>query len=86
MADGIRTRDRRHHKPELYQLSYCHRAISKSSGPSEGTPRGADSDVPGDGMRLVGLFEGRDRVVGQVEVHRRHRVVEVLRSGHADDR
>lgn len=25
MADGIRTRDRRHHKPELYQLSYCHR-------------------------------------------------------------
>lgn len=26
VADGIRTRDRRHHKPELYQLSYCHRA------------------------------------------------------------
>ena len=26
MADGIRTRDRRHHKPELYQLSYCHLA------------------------------------------------------------
>ena len=26
VADGIRTRDRRHHKPELYQLSYCHLA------------------------------------------------------------
>ena len=29
MADGARTRDRRHHKPELYQLSYCHRAATK---------------------------------------------------------
>jgi hypothetical protein len=32
VADGIRTRDRRHHKPELYQLSYCHRGAFKSSG------------------------------------------------------
>jgi hypothetical protein len=24
VADGARTRDRWHHKPELYQLSYCH--------------------------------------------------------------
>lgn len=32
VADGIRTRDRRHHKPELYQLSYCHRAGANLPG------------------------------------------------------
>ena len=26
MSDGIRTRDRRDHNPELYQLSYAHQA------------------------------------------------------------
>lgn len=36
--DGTRTRDRRHHKPELYQLSYVHhapprRCEKKSNGP-----------------------------------------------------
>jgi hypothetical protein len=25
VSDGIRTRDRRDHNPELYQLSYAHR-------------------------------------------------------------
>jgi hypothetical protein len=39
VADGTRTRDRRHHKPELYQLSYCHHATSKSSGPTLGPRR-----------------------------------------------
>jgi hypothetical protein len=26
VSDGIRTRDRRDHNPELYQLSYAHQA------------------------------------------------------------
>lgn len=34
VADGIRTRDRRHHKPELYQLSYCH--LDGSNLPGQG--------------------------------------------------
>ena len=32
VADGTRTRDRRDHNPELYQLSYCHRAVGIVSG------------------------------------------------------
>src|SRR3954451_17898909 len=32
VSDGIRTRDRRDHNPELYQLSYAHQARRKSSG------------------------------------------------------
>ena len=32
MSDGIRTRDRRDHNPELYQLSYAHQAKRESSG------------------------------------------------------
>src|SRR3954470_5968661 len=32
VADGIRTRDRRDHNAELYQLSYSHLAGVKSSG------------------------------------------------------
>ena len=27
VSDGIRTRDRRDHNPELYQLSYAHQAL-----------------------------------------------------------
>jgi hypothetical protein len=35
VSDGIRTRDRRDHNPELYQLSYAHHAgRRKSSGRS----------------------------------------------------
>jgi hypothetical protein len=29
VSDGIRTRDRRDHNPELYQLSYAHQAPSR---------------------------------------------------------
>ena len=32
MSDGTRTRGRRDHNPELYQLSYAHQARRKSSG------------------------------------------------------
>ena len=32
VSDGIRTRDRRDHNPELYQLSYAHQASTESSG------------------------------------------------------
>jgi hypothetical protein len=31
VSDGIRTRDRRDHNPELYQLSYAHQADGQSS-------------------------------------------------------
>jgi 5-methyltetrahydropteroyltriglutamate--homocysteine methyltransferase len=31
VSDGTRTRDRRDHNPELYQLSYAHQAIAESS-------------------------------------------------------
>jgi hypothetical protein len=31
VSDGIRTRDRRDHNPELYQLSYAHQAGSRKS-------------------------------------------------------
>jgi hypothetical protein len=31
VSDGIRTRDRRDHNPELYQLSYAHQALGQSS-------------------------------------------------------
>jgi hypothetical protein len=27
VSDGTRTRDRRDHNPELYQLSYAHQAV-----------------------------------------------------------
>ena len=32
MSDGTRTRGRRDHNPELYQLSYAHQADGQSSG------------------------------------------------------
>jgi hypothetical protein len=41
VSDGIRTRDRRDHNPELYQLSYAHQARGKSSG-AQGLSEGAD--------------------------------------------
>ena len=31
VSDGIRTRDRRDHNPELYQLSYAHREMTEST-------------------------------------------------------
>jgi hypothetical protein len=31
VSDGIRTRDRRDHNPELYQLSYAHQGRGQSS-------------------------------------------------------
>jgi GNAT superfamily N-acetyltransferase len=36
VSDGIRTRDRRDHNPELYQLSYAHQALGQSSSGSAG--------------------------------------------------
>jgi hypothetical protein len=33
--DGTRTRDIRHHKPALYQLSYAHHAPDVAIGPAE---------------------------------------------------
>ena len=35
MNDGTRTRDIRHHKPALYQLSYAHHASGVATGPPE---------------------------------------------------
>jgi hypothetical protein len=32
VSDGTRTRGRRDHNPELYQLSYAHQAKAESSG------------------------------------------------------
>jgi hypothetical protein len=46
VADGIRTRDRRHHKPELYQLSYCHLAAWNLAG---WAGLGLDGNLPGEG-------------------------------------
>ncbi len=31
VSDGARTRDRRNHNPELYQLSYAHQVVTESS-------------------------------------------------------
>ena len=48
MDDGTRTRDIRHHKPALYQLSYAHHGRRNGSGslaqrrPSPPGPRGQD--------------------------------------------
>ena len=48
MSDGIRTRDRRDHNPELYQLSYAHREGSKASSaqPALGALRAALAQLP----------------------------------------
>src|ERR1700753_1783675 len=93
VADGARTRDRRHHKPELYQLSYCHRAVPNlASRAPERRARAAPgcsgdrSDVAGDRVGLVGLLEGGDVLVAQLEVDGGDRVAEVLGFGDADDR
>jgi DNA-directed RNA polymerase specialized sigma24 family protein len=47
VSDGIRTRDRRDHNPELYQLSYAHQvpqpqSSNRAATPEDGqpTPRG----------------------------------------------
>ena len=37
MSDGTRTRDRRDHNPELYQLSYAHREATESSNAAAGS-------------------------------------------------
>src|SRR4051812_22342180 len=50
VADGIRTRDRRDHNAELYQLSYSHLAGFKSSGSGRGDGLG-----PGARMRPARL-------------------------------
>jgi hypothetical protein len=34
VSDGTRTRGRRDHNPELYQLSYAHQALGQSSSGS----------------------------------------------------
>lgn len=65
VADGIRTRDRRHHKPELYQLSYCHRAATQSTEPGAGAapaPRGGRRRRSGSG---VAGDRGGDHGVGE---------------------
>lgn len=54
MADGIRTRDRRHHKPELYQLSYCHRAGLNLPGLGGGWGRAGQARASSSGFS-VGL-------------------------------
>ncbi len=38
MNDGTRTRDIRHHKPALYQLSYAHHVPDVAIGPPEVYP------------------------------------------------
>jgi hypothetical protein len=38
VSDGIRTRDRRDHNPELYQLSYAHQVVARSLATREGRP------------------------------------------------
>ena len=50
MADGIRTRDRRDHNAELYQLSYSHLAGSQFTGPPDlaGGGRSPASGAVGD--------------------------------------
>ena len=41
VSDGTRTRDRRDHNPELYQLSYAHRAAGESSSGGWRSGRGS---------------------------------------------
>ena len=38
MNDGTRTRDIRHHKPALYQLSYAHHASGVATGAFRSVP------------------------------------------------
>jgi hypothetical protein len=40
VSDGIRTRDRRDHNPELYQLSYAHQARVRSLASAHPNPYG----------------------------------------------
>jgi hypothetical protein len=44
--DGTRTRDIRHHKPALYQLSYAHHAPDVAIGPPEVYPVERSSSHP----------------------------------------
>ena len=53
MTDGIRTRDRRDHNPELYQLSYGHREPGKDSRRWRPPTASAPRDVCG---YSAGLF------------------------------
>jgi ketosteroid isomerase-like protein len=45
VSDGIRTRDRRDHNPELYQLSYAHQADPNLAGRAYSALRVAERNV-----------------------------------------
>ena len=47
VSDGIRTRDRRDHNPELYQLSYAHQdGAEHSAGKAASRGRANPVDTP----------------------------------------
>lgn len=59
MDDGARTRDFRHHKPALYQLSYTHQALPAGSRTILWHRIGAAEPVPGPGRCAVGSHRVR---------------------------
>src|SRR6478735_7529409 len=55
VSDGTRTRDHRHHKPELYQLSYAHHALCRPTRKwSWRADRGSLTDARGWSVRIPG--------------------------------
>ena len=53
MSDGTRTRGRRDHNPELYQLSYAHQATGSLAAITASREGGAVGSVPFDMLALT---------------------------------
>ena len=64
MSDGTRTRDRRDHNPELYQLSYAHQAIAESSTAAIQARRG--SRAPSRRLTTMVAIDARADHVGSL--------------------
>lgn len=59
MSDGTRTRDHRHHKPGLYQLSYAHHDLR--TAPAARGPGGVYR-LSGGGMTTVPAYRAETSV------------------------
>ena len=80
MSDGIRTRDRRDHNPELYQLSYAHRGpVESSSEAARDRPREAsESTVGARAAAAAGTSRSRLRVAFEAVDQRAQALVHLV--------
>ena len=76
-AGSIRSRPRR----ERTKLSFLNEEFSQRRDRANRTA----SDEADDGMGEIGVFEGFDFVLSKFEVDCRHRIVDVMGLGRADD-